>query len=325
MGLKQIFLVFLLAFFIVLTGCVDGENGETISEGDSIEVSSLNCYPVTDPNGDCSRITEFEDIVIEFEAENKGDSSVSVDFSSLENAEQPHEFIRSTVIQDRCPNLFSMSESSLEIRKVSAQEVQEHVVEGDNIETSFLDDENMVEIAPGERMEFKWDLKVVDEGLYSEFNCPLKLELLTEQSVTSTKEVDFVEDSGNTLNPAISTPGPVKLGIDAPSSWPVEEESFPVTVSGIDKGVGSINEGLRLEDTSLGDGQVIDCEYVGGENLEYLRLLRDGSGDTVEETFMCDHGLTETGSGFLSLTADYTYVYDVGSLDITVCAQGDSC
>ncbi len=322
-GLRKKLALLFLVTSLFLTGCVENGGEETVSEGRSFEITDFDCHPVTDSQASCSSITEFEDIVITATAENIGDSEVEIPFEHLEGGGESHEMVRASVIRNRCPNLFDMEQSSVEIRKITPEEITEYSYPDGNFNPSG----NSIVLEEGEELDFEWNLHLIeDEDLYTDFNCPLNLELVTEQEVTTTKEIEFSEDPGGSLNPAISSAGPLKLNLEAPSTWELGDREFPVTVYASDRGYGDVEGDVELLTTDpAADDNRISCEPYS-EDITEMRMLRDGSGETVRRTFNCQQdGGGDRFNSFLTLSARYRYTYDVGELDINICREGDTC
>ncbi len=324
---KKIFLFTVLSFTLLLTGCLENGGEETISEGRSFEITDFDCYPVTDSEADCSTITEFEDIVITVTAKNVGDSEIRIPFDHLGGNQEDHRMVRASIIQDRCPSLFDMEESSVDIRKITADEIIEYNYPNGN--NDIFDDGNNIVLGPGEELDFEWNIHLVDdEGLQTGYECSLDFEIITEQTVTSTKEIEFSEDPGGSINPAISSTGPVKLNIKAPSTWETGGREFPVTIFVSDQGYGDILEDIQLlySDPGAGveDGR-INCEIPDEEGYDTMRMLRDDSGESVRRTFLCQQETGGETSAFLWMEADYRYRYKAGNININLCREGDPC
>lgn len=336
----------LLAFLIisvVFSGCTvtNTEQNTPKNNGKSIEISRADCSPVTDPQKDCSSISEFEDIIITAEIENNGQKTVKIPFESNSGFGSSFNRLSASVIQNECPSLFSTEESSVEVRKISPSGIYEYRYSGSTeVDPNFFGEggenlfdsvssEDKVYLNPGDRLEFRWNFVLKeDESLLSGYECPLSFEVLTEQSVTTTKRVSFRENGGTGNTVARSSPGPLRLYMESPDSWSSDRE-FPVTVYARNEGAGELEGNVHLQSSSpAGEGTPLSCQGTDSfGSIQELRMLSDGSYETVKRTFLCRKTGLNSGvdTGFLSLTADYSYVYSMGDVDIRICKQGDTC
>ena len=341
--MRREYLFFSLLLLLLSSGCTTTTNGAegTVSQGESIEISGPECHPITDPNRDCSRITEFENIVITSEISNNGENEVKIPFRQETSYGNDFRALSVSMIQNTCPSLFSVEDSTVNVRKVTPSGIYEYSYSGtSDIDDGFFDIEETgglfggtvesdeVVLKPGERLEYEWELVLKeDESLLSGFECPLRFKLFTDQSVTTSKRIRFTETGDGTDSyPGVSSTGPVKLVLDAPSQWRIGRE-FPVTVRGENQGRGTLSEGLNLKENSPAEGsRQVSCSRVSDtEDFGHLRIKADSSGDTIERTFLCSYTGTGSATTLLSLSADYTYSYDMGEVNIRVCKQGDTC
>ena len=341
--MKRYPVFFSLILLVIVSGCTTTSTGSegTVSQGDSIDISGPECHPITDPNRDCSQITEFENIVISAEVKNEGKKEVKIPFRQETSYGSDFRALSVSMIQNTCPSLFSVEDSRVEVRKVTPSGIYEYSYTGTSeVDDGFFDTEDTgglfggtvesdeVVLKPGERLEYEWELVLKeDESLLSGFECPLRFKLSTDQSVTTSKRIRFTETGEGTESyPAISSTGPVKLALEAPSQWRTGKE-FPVTVYGDNQGQGTISEGLKLIESSPGEeSQQVSCKKVSDrEDFDHLRMRTDNSGDTIERTFLCRYTGSSSSTSLLTLSADYTYSYNMGEIDIRVCKQGDTC
>lgn len=370
---NNIFLLTILALAVALAGCTTGNGTQstpTESEGNGLQIDGPDCHPLNAPDASCSEINEFQNVVVSITIENTGSNEIKIPFDMRYEfgGSEAFQSLSASVLRSRCPSIFSARQSSVSVEKVTPADVYTYEKERGQttatIDPGFLSREELpssildflestgilpesdtptanLVLQPGHRLELEWVMRLRDaDSLESGFTCPLSFELKTIHDVTATRRIQVkqdrdVQDLGSFT--ARSSAAPMDMFIDAPDSWVVDEDRFPVQIYLRNDESGSPSQILQLQSTDIvaetGGNPLLECSFQPDENSRLgereLRTLQDGSGETTRKTFLCDAlqlpGGTESQTAILSATATFFYSYERQTIDITICKEGDRC
>ncbi|MDY6788901.1 MAG: hypothetical protein SVV03_02960 [Candidatus Nanohaloarchaea archaeon] len=339
--MKKSYLLALLVLAMVLAGCTGRTqvgSKPTKSQGEGLEIQGPKCSSAT--SDDCSNLLDFEEIVVELTAINRGGQPVTLPFKKpFGETEDPElrafNHLSASALQSGCTSLFSMQESSLVVEKIdekgiaSTYEKPRGASSGETTqpqsEQDFFDNGRNVVLEEGEKLDFEWTFRVKDQEIPSPgFSCSLSLSIDTEQSVTAFREMQ-IKGSRDVAAPdqqleATSTASPMVLKLDGPSSRIQDEGAFPVQVFMQNQGSGQPSD-IQLETTEPSAGDLLSCSLQQAvENPNQLEFRKD-EGETERRIFECSaEGIGDEVSRIatLSMTANFNYEYDIEDIEVGV-------
>ncbi len=314
--MRRIHLLMLIGLVLLTSGCMNG--GSTQSEGDqAITIKQLSMNPQT-------VLAESSTTAI-LHVRNSGQLDANLTIDSDWDDSELHSNYGDRLLTNRCRDIF---------------EIDEFRARGPGDESS-----DKYNLPSGTEARFTWSLSsrsanVPIQGL----SCNMRFQVPFDYSVTAYRQLQFVEDRSITGTPDLdsrSSSGPMMINIETIGST---SELGPSTFVDGDTAEVRIQLRNQLDDggsyTGFIESSVPEIEasgfsFVGDENNEIEDCLGDfdedeelvmyqGESQIIRCTISEDvfNELNGSTRGEVQVSADYTYVKDLGTKQVEVEYRG---
>ena len=304
------YLLALVGLVILTSGCIDGGNEETRSEGDqAIGVNELTVTPQT--------IYADSSTTAILHIENSGLLDANLTIDSEWSQEETHPNYGDRLLTNRCRDIF---------------EVDEFTARGPGDQSK-----DRYQLPSGSEARFTWSLSTRNANVPIQgLSCNMRFEVPFDYSVSAYRQLQFKESrnaQGVTNLESRSSQGPMAINIETIGS--TSQQGSSTFVEGDQADLMITLENQVEEGTSYTGFIRAEVPEIEASGFDFQEECQGPQGDTItmyeggsqpircsisDEVFDNINGSTR---GEVRVSADYTYVKDLGEREVEVEYRGN--